>query len=117
MAAKKRTKEGQRPAPETSPFYIQAPSPAADQQPLVLKHGDTFAVFDHYGDINPNGLGEEGLYHDGTRYLSSLLLAMGKERPLFLSSTVKEDNEFLTVDLTNPDVLASGATVAVPHGT
>jgi hypothetical protein len=29
----------------------------------VLKHGHMFAVFDHYGDIKPGGLGEEGLYH------------------------------------------------------
>ena len=28
----------------------------------VLKHGDTFALFDHYGDIKPVGLEEEGVY-------------------------------------------------------
>ncbi len=44
----------------------------------MLKHGDTFAVFDHYGDIKPGGLGEEGLYHEGTRYLSCLLLGTWK---------------------------------------
>lgn len=27
-----------------------------------LKYGDTFAVFDHYGDIRPNLTSEEGLY-------------------------------------------------------
>src|SRR5947209_11596314 len=99
-----------------SPFYIQAPSALADEQTRVLKHGDTFAVFDHYGDVKPSGLGEEGLYHDGTRYLSSLLLLLDRHRPLFLSSTVEEDNEHLTVDLTNPDVL-DGERIAVPRGT
>jgi hypothetical protein len=37
-------------------------------------HGDIFAVFDHYGDIRPIHTGEEGLYYDGTRFLSSLML-------------------------------------------
>src|SRR5262249_46389696 len=99
-----------------SPFYVQALSPSADEQTRVLKHGDTFAVFDHHGDVKPSGLGEEGLYHDGTRYLSCLLLLLDKQRPLFLSSTVKDDNDLLTVDLTNPDLL-EGERVAVPRGT
>src|SRR5438128_7766601 len=85
------------------PFYILATSPVADEQRRVLKHGETFAVFDHYGDIKPEGLGEEGLYHEGTRFLSYLVLRLGNNRPMFLSSTVKEDNDFLAVDLTNPD--------------
>jgi glycogen debranching enzyme len=88
----------------------------ADEQTRVLKHGDTFAIFDHHGDVKPSGLGEEGLYHDGTRHLSCLLLLLDSHRPLFLSSTVKEDNAHLTVDLTNPDLL-DGDQVAVPRGT
>ena len=98
------------------PFYILATSPLADDQDRVLKHGETFAVFDHYGDIKPIGLGEEGLYHEGTRYLSCLLLRLGDDRPLFLSSTVKEDNALLAVDLTNPD-LCDGEKVLLPRGT
>src|SRR5262249_6200902 len=66
-------------AKETDPFYILAASPQADEQSRVLKQGDTFAVFDHYGDIKPSGMGEEGLYHEGTRYLSRLLLLLGTE--------------------------------------
>jgi glycogen debranching enzyme len=97
-------------------FYIQAPLPLADEFTRVLKHGDTFAVFDHYGDVKATDLGEEGLYHNGTRFLSCLLLLLGKNRPLFLSSTVKEENDLLTVDLTNPDLLEEDR-VAVPHGT
>src|SRR5688572_17616101 len=85
------------------PFYILATSPLADDQKRVLKHGETFGVFDHYGDIAPEGMGEEGLYHEGTRFLSLLLLKLGNNRPMFLSSTVKEDNDLLAIDLTNPD--------------
>ena len=85
-------------------FYILASSPLLDVRTRVLKNGETFAVFDRYGDIQPVGLGEQGIYHEGTRYLSRLLLTLGEQRPLLLSSTVKNDNALLTVDLTNPDV-------------
>jgi glycogen debranching enzyme len=95
------------------PYYILATSPLADEHGLVLKHGDTFAVFDHFGDIKPTGLGEAGLYHEGTRYLSCLLLGLGDARPMFLSSTVRQDNDLLTADLTNPDLAGAG----VPRGT
>jgi glycogen debranching enzyme len=97
-------------------FYILASSSLADDRRLVLKQGETFGVFDHYGDVKPIGLGEEGVYHDGTRYLSALVLRLGAERPLYLSSTVKEDNALLAVDLTNPDVSADGR-VLIPRGT
>jgi glycogen debranching enzyme len=109
-----------RPAAEApggkSPYYILASSPQADEHGLVLKHNDTFAVFDHFGDIKPTGLGEEGLYHEGTRYLSCLLLGLEHGRPMFLSSTVRQHNDLLTVDLTNPDIDRAGR-IAVPRGT
>jgi glycogen debranching enzyme len=99
-----------------NPYYILATSPQADEHGLVLKHNDTFAVFDHFGDVKRTGLGEEGLYHEGTRYLSCLLLGLEQGRPLFLSSTVRQDNDVLTVDLTNPDI-SRGGRVVVPRGT
>src|SRR5262249_13332552 len=99
-----------------NPFYIQAPSPLADELMRVLKHGDTFAVFDHYGDVTPSGLGEEGIYHNGTRHLSCFLLLFDEHRSLFLSSTVKEDNDLLTVDLTNPDLIDADS-IGVARGT
>jgi glycogen debranching enzyme len=70
----------------------------------ILKHGDTFAVFDHYGNIKPVAKGEEGVYHDGTRFVSCLLLDIDGACPFFLSSTVRDDNDQLTVALTNPDL-------------
>jgi glycogen debranching enzyme len=85
-------------------FYILASSPRADESARVLKCGETFAVFDHFGDIQPIGLGEEGLYHEGTRFLSQLRLRINDCWPLLLSSTVREDNVLLVVDLTNPDI-------------
>ncbi|MCZ6775357.1 MAG: amylo-alpha-1,6-glucosidase [Ignavibacteria bacterium] len=84
-------------------FYILASSSVADEQTRVLKHAETFAVFDRHGDIRPLGFEDHGIYHQGTRFLSQLVLKLEEKNPLLLSSTVKEDNELLTVDLTNPN--------------
>lgn len=97
-------------------FYI-APSSRVAEPNRVLKQGDTFAVLDQYGDIHVGGLGEQGLYHEGTRYLSFLELRLNRDRPLlFLSSTVRKANELLAVDLMNPDVTVDGE-VSIPRGT
>jgi hypothetical protein len=77
------------------PHQVLATASLADDRTRVLKHGDTFAVFDHNGDIKPGGLGEEGLYHEGTRYLSRLALELQGARPAFLSSTVRDENHQL----------------------
>jgi glycogen debranching enzyme len=105
----------QRGRVDEDPFYILASAPSADERSRVLKCGDTFAVFDHFGDIQPIGLREQGIYHEGTRFLSCFVLRLGRGRPLFLSSTVKEDNDLFIVDLTNPDI-ATADGVAVPRG-
>jgi glycogen debranching enzyme len=96
-------------------FYILSTSSMADDRTRVLKQDDTFVVFDRHGDIRPVGQGVQGLYHEGTRFLSRLELRLGKDRPMLLSSTVRDDNGLLAVDLTNPDSYANGE-VAVPRG-
>ena len=97
-------------------FYIHAESSLADARTLVLLHNDTFAIFDRYGDIQPVGLGQQGLFHQETRYLSRLELFIQGHKPLLLSSVTAEDNIMLTVDLTNPDMdLPSG--LSLPRGT
>jgi glycogen debranching enzyme len=85
-------------------FYILASSSRVDDRTRVLKQGETFAVLDRFGEMAPVGLGELGLYHEGTRFLSRSGLTFGRDRPLLLSSTVNEDNTVLAVDLTNPDL-------------
>jgi glycogen debranching enzyme len=97
-------------------FYILATSSRIDDHARVLKHDDLFAVFDQYGDIQPLGLGEEGLYFEGTRFLNCCKLTLNGRQPLFLSSTVVENNTLLTVDLTNPD-LKAGEQVILPRET
>ena len=73
-----------------------------------LKYGDTFAVFNHFGDMRPLPSGEEGLYLDGTRFLSMFTLYLDGFRPLLLGSTVRDDNDQLIVTLTNPDLFVDG---------
>ncbi len=85
-------------------YYIRASSAMADDRVKVLKQGDTFGVFDRFGDIHPVLPGPLGLYHEGTRFLSRFELLIGTQRPLLLSATVKDDNTLLTIDLTNPDM-------------
>ena len=90
-------------------FYIVAETERATTPLRVLKNGDSFAVFDTYGDITPEPSSEQGLYHSGTRFLSRLELLLGRRRPLLLNSTISEDNVVFTVNLTNPDILRDGA--------
>ncbi|MGD9729755.1 MAG: glycogen debranching N-terminal domain-containing protein, partial [Nitrospiraceae bacterium] len=96
-------------------YYILASSSMADNRTRVLKHGETFGVFDRYGDIQPVGRGTHGLYHEGTRFLSRQELFLNNDRPMLLSSTIKEDNALLAVDLTNPDIYSEGR-IAIPRG-
>lgn len=83
-------------------FYILASSDRAAECSRVLKDGETFAIFDCHGDIQPIGLGEQGIFHDGTRFLSKMELRFAGARPLLLGSTIKQ-NEMLAIDLMNPD--------------
>jgi glycogen debranching enzyme len=99
-------------------YYVLASAARADADTRVLKHGETFGVFDRHGDIHPVGLGEQGLYHDGTRFLSELDLRVAGKRLSLLSSTVMRDNAKLVVDLTNPDLDAEpDGNPEIPRGT
>jgi glycogen debranching enzyme len=96
-------------------FYIRAHASIADTGSRVLKQGDTFAVFDRHGDIRPLGFENQGVFHEGTRFLSKWKLGINDVSPLLLSSNVKEDNDFLAVDLANPSLrLEDGR--SLPHG-
>src|SRR5262249_25645261 len=50
------------------------------------------------------GSGEQGLFYQGTRFLSRFSFALGDDRPLLLSSWTKSDNALIGVDMTNPDI-------------
>jgi glycogen debranching enzyme len=96
-------------------FYILSTSARTDDRTRVMKHGDTFAVFDRFGDIEQFGNGELGVYDHDTRILSRLTLRLDGRRPLLLSSTIKDDNAVLAVDLMNPDLQRGDE--LIPRGT
>lgn len=68
----------------------------------AIKYGDTFAVFDLFGDIA--ALPECGIYHQDTRFLSRFALRINSERPALVSSTISDDSVVVTSDLAGHDV-------------
>lgn len=96
-------------------YYIHARSSLADDRRRVLLSGDTFAVFDRSGDFQPIGSGEFGLFHCDMRYLSAFELRMNGQRPLLLSSSIRDDNAVLAVDLTNSEMRRGNQ--LIKHGT
>ncbi len=84
--------------------YISASSSVLDPTRHVIKDGDLFGVFNRFGDILPIGRHDQGLYFGGTKLLSHHELRINGHRPLFLSSSVDDNNMLMCVDLTNPDL-------------
>jgi len=93
---------------EEGKFHIHADAVSNDDRVKVLNHADSFAIFDRWGDIHPYTKKAQGIFHQGTRFLNKLELRLNKKKPLLLSSSIKEDNDFLSVDLTNPDLTDCG---------
>src|ERR1700760_2309331 len=96
-------------------FVIPATGSLHELRPRTLKHGDTFAVFDHNGDAIGAPGSTDGIYHRDTRYLSHLFLTLDGQRPILLSSTVRENNAMLTCDLTNPDLKDGEGKITMQH--
>jgi glycogen debranching enzyme len=93
-------------------YYVLATSALADDRTRVLKYGDTFAVLNRYGDIEPLGQGQFGLFHSETRHLSRMTMQLNQQTPMLLSSTIRDDNAFLAVDMTNFDTsIANGVKI------
>jgi glycogen debranching enzyme len=88
-----------------SQYRIAASATLQERRTRTLKHDDTFAVFDHRGDIGSEPGSSEGLYQRDTRILSKLTVLLEEARPLLLSSTIQDDNTSFSADLSNPDLL------------
>jgi glycogen debranching enzyme len=88
----------------TQQYYIATRSSPSDDRTRVLKYGKMFGVFDRHGDIESLGMGEQGIFFRGTRYVSELVFSLWGCRPLLLSSTVKIDNSVFSADLANLDI-------------
>ncbi|WP_196258689.1 amylo-alpha-1,6-glucosidase [Pelagibacterium limicola] len=100
--------------PETN-YGVSARASLQEIRSRTLKHGDTFGVFDHNGDIALTASDAEGLFHRDTRHLSRLSLLVNGARPLLLSSTLRDDNTTLTCDLTNPDIFDDAEHLKLEH--
>ncbi|UXC38211.1 amylo-alpha-1,6-glucosidase [Cupriavidus gilardii] len=96
-------------------FFIPAAASLQERRPRTLKHGDTFAVFDHNGDALSGPGSPEGVFHRDCRHLSHLFLSIDGARPMLLSSTLRDDNATLTCDLTNPDLFDGDGQLTVEH--
>ncbi|WP_176371630.1 amylo-alpha-1,6-glucosidase [Desulfosediminicola flagellatus] len=89
-------------------WYVKAGSSRSDLQTRILKDGEAFAIFDRFGDIQSIGLGEQGIFFEGTRYLSQLEMLINERRPMLLNSSTSHDNTLLAIDLTTPDMYDAG---------
>jgi glycogen debranching enzyme len=97
-------------------YYVRATSGLADHRTRVLKYGDTFGVFNRYGDIEALGSLQFGLFHSESRHLSRMVLRVNDQQSQLLGSTVRQDNALLAVDLTNLDE-TNGQEGGFPRGT
>src|SRR5436190_22229450 len=97
-------------------FYVSTNSSYADNSIRILNHSDTFGILDRWGDITPYGEAVQGIYHKGTRYISESEFNINDIRLLLLSSSIKEDNEVFTVDLTNEMFPEIEGKPAIPKG-
>jgi glycogen debranching enzyme len=96
--------------------YILATSPKVSERVRILKRGESFALVDGTGDIFPAGLGEHGLYHEGTRFLSRMEFRVAGRRPFVLGSVPRNQGSIVVAHLTNPD-LREGEHVVLPRET
>jgi glycogen debranching enzyme len=97
-------------------FYVRATSSLADDRTRVLKYGKTFAVFNRFGDLEALGPLQFGIFYSETRHLSRFTLRLNGREVMLLSSTVRGDNGFLAVDLSNVDATVGGK-IVLPRGT
>jgi glycogen debranching enzyme len=102
-------------ASQLAQFFIPAAASLHERRPRTLKHDNTFALFDHNGDVLSGPGCPEGLYHRDTRHLSHLYLTIAGVRPILLSSTLRDDNVTLTCDLTNADLYDDSGQVVMAH--
>ena len=78
---------------------------------MSLNHGETFGVFDRQGDIVDIGKTPQGIFFEGSRHLSLMDFELHGTKPMLLSSTIREDNDSLTVDLANREFEAGNKRV------
>ena len=96
---------------EDSQFRIEASGGYREPRTRILKHGESFAVLDPFGDMVGGDGMPDGLYHEDTRFLSRFQLRLNGDRPLLLSSQPAEEIPVLSFDLANPDSVGGDGAV------
>ncbi|MTI27112.1 amylo-alpha-1,6-glucosidase [Fulvivirga kasyanovii] len=100
---------------EKGEFEVLADASYIDDRTQVLNHCDTFSITSRSGDILPLGKEVQGVYHQDTRFINELRLLLNDQYPVLLSSNIKEANDVLSVDLTNP-LIALPDETKLPQG-
>ncbi len=81
----------------------------------VLKHDDTFGLFETNGDISAGDNSPLGIFHKDTRHLSDLSLTLSGAVPMLLRSSAHDGQAMLTWDLTNPAFVGANGEVVIEH--
>ncbi|MFW7381107.1 MAG: glycogen debranching N-terminal domain-containing protein [Oligoflexus sp.] len=82
----------------------------------TINFGETFGVFNYVGDSYGQSHDAQGIFFEDTRFLARCELRIAGQSPLLLSSTVKERNHILSVDLMNPTIKSKDGT-SIEKGT
>lgn len=89
---------------EEDKYHIPTTVVNLDERTQVLNHFDTFGIFDRWGDIYPAAKHSQGIFHLDSRFISRLELRLNRRKPILLGSSIKEENDILSVDLTNSEM-------------
>jgi len=91
--------EANGPHSESGEWFISESAAFVDDRTHVLNHCDTFSILGRAGDVRAFKNDVQGIYHRDTRYVNRMVFKVNGERPRLLSSTIKEENEVLSIDL------------------
>ncbi|MEZ4520513.1 MAG: glycogen debranching N-terminal domain-containing protein [Thermomicrobiales bacterium] len=83
--------------------HVETETPVAEGG-HTLQRNRTFLRTAPDGRVDATRLGDTGLFHRGTRFLSGLELKVSGVSPNLLDAGVDDDNLTLVVDLANPDL-------------
>ena len=93
--------------------HVTGPTPRAARS-WVLRHADTFALFNQAGEIPQIAQAPCGLFHGGTRFLSGLTLEIEGHTPLLLRAAFSDADDSLAFTYTNPMMRRDGSAPIAP---
>lgn len=100
------------PTSEAVPTTLEESESRMPYKLFALKHKDTFAVADSFGNIVGSG---DGLFRDDTRVLSTYRVFLGDQPLSLLSAAISQDNVFFTAHVTNRPLPPLGGR-SIPEG-